>query len=317
MPTVRKAVIAAAGRRMRAYPGASAAQQALLPLVDRDGRTKPLIQIIAAEALDAGVEQVCIICQPGDEQQYREYFRRLSDDHSRHDREDDEASSRQKLAALGERLRFIEQPAPNGLASAIHQARPFTGDEPFLLLPGEGVFISDTIDRCAQQLIRVFETFPCDAVSGVHLVLERQLHQHAALRGQILDEHRGIYQAELIIDRPHPDAARRQLATPHLPAGNYLGHIGLHVLSPRIFESLDHLIHAPPHEQARPAFATALEHLRQQGRHCLGALVRGQYFDISARHGLLEAQLALALNGIHRHEICESIARVFATQLRS
>jgi UTP--glucose-1-phosphate uridylyltransferase len=39
----------------------------MLPLVDRDGLTKPVIQIIAEEALEAGIEEICIVVSPGDE----------------------------------------------------------------------------------------------------------------------------------------------------------------------------------------------------------------------------------------------------------
>ena len=79
MAKVRKAVITAAGRGTRQYPASSAVQKEMFPLVDRDGLTKPVIQIIGEEAIDSGIEQICIVTQPGEEKQYREYFRRLDD----------------------------------------------------------------------------------------------------------------------------------------------------------------------------------------------------------------------------------------------
>src|SRR5437660_6899299 len=83
MAKVRKAVITAAGRGTRQYPASSAVQKEMFPLVDRDGLTKPVIQIIGEEAIDAGIEEICIVTQPGDETQYREYFRRLPDETAR------------------------------------------------------------------------------------------------------------------------------------------------------------------------------------------------------------------------------------------
>src|SRR6202161_4652297 len=79
MPKVRKAVITAAGRGTRQYPASSAVQKEMFPLVDRDGLTKPVIQIIAEEAIDAGIEEICIVTAPGEEKHYRDYFRRLDD----------------------------------------------------------------------------------------------------------------------------------------------------------------------------------------------------------------------------------------------
>src|SRR5437016_7474666 len=77
---VRKAVSTAAGRGTRQYPASSTVQKEMFPLVDVDGLTKPTIQIIAEEALDAGIEELCIVTAPGDEEMYRRHFRGLSED---------------------------------------------------------------------------------------------------------------------------------------------------------------------------------------------------------------------------------------------
>src|SRR3954469_20461524 len=75
---VRKAVITAAGRGTRQYPASSTVQKEMFPLVDVDGLTKPTVQIIAEEALDAGIEELCIVRAPGDTEMYRRHFRGLS-----------------------------------------------------------------------------------------------------------------------------------------------------------------------------------------------------------------------------------------------
>ena len=78
MSIIRKAVITAAGRGTRQYPATSVVQKEMLPLVDRDGITKPVIQIIAEEALEAGIEEICIVVSPGDEQQFLQHFRAIA-----------------------------------------------------------------------------------------------------------------------------------------------------------------------------------------------------------------------------------------------
>ena len=80
MAKVRKAVITAAGRGTRQYPASTAVQKEMFPMVDRDGLTKPIIQIIGEEAIDSGIEEICIIIQPGEEDLYRDYFKRLDSD---------------------------------------------------------------------------------------------------------------------------------------------------------------------------------------------------------------------------------------------
>ena len=72
---ISKAVITAAGRGARQYPASDTVQKAMLPLVDRDGLTKPVLQIIAEEALESGIEEICVVTAPGDEAVYRSHFR--------------------------------------------------------------------------------------------------------------------------------------------------------------------------------------------------------------------------------------------------
>lgn len=318
MAKVRKAVITAAGRGTRMYPASSAVQKEMFPLVDRDGLTKPVIQIIGEEAIDSGIEQICIITQPGEEKQYREYFKRLDDSMVKAFRGKDWAIlESEKLAAFGERLSFAEQHTPEGFGHAVYQAKKFVGDEPFLLLLGDHVYISDIKDRCARQLIRVYEQYMLDAVTGVQPTLERLLHLFGTIRGQPIDASKGIYKAELIIEKPAIDVAREKLVTPGLPAGNYLAHFGMHVFGPGIFDSLEYLIKNDLREKNEFQLTAAQEHLRQQTDKYWCVVTQGQRYDTGIPYGIMETQLALALNGIHRTEICEAIARILAMQVKS
>jgi UTP--glucose-1-phosphate uridylyltransferase len=318
MAKVRKAVITAAGRGTRQYPASTAVQKEMFPLVDRDGLTKPVIQIIGEEAIESGIEEICIITQPGEERIYREYFRRLDDNMVRAFRGKDWAIlESEKLAAFGERLHFAEQHSPEGFGHAVYQARKFVGDEPFLLLLGDHVYISDIKDRCARQLIRVFEQYMLEAATSVQPTVERLLHLFGTIRGQPIDPARGIYKAELIIEKPSIEVARQQLVTPGLPAGNYLCHFGQHVFGPRIFDSLEYLIKNNLREKGEFQLTAAQEHLRQNTDKYWAVHVQGQRYDTGIPYGLMETQLALALNGVHRTEICEAIARILAMQVKS
>src|SRR4051812_43456872 len=265
MAKVRKAVITAAGRGTRQYPASTAVAKEMFPLVDRDGLTKPVIQIIGEEAIDSGIEEICLITQPGEEAHYREYFRRMHNEEARAFRGKDWAIlESEKLGAFGDRLYFAEQKSPEGFGHAVYQAKQFVDGEPFLLLLGDHVYISDIKDRCARQLIRVFEQYMCDAVTGVQPTLERHLHLFGTIRGAPIDANRGIYKSELIVEKPSIEQARTDLVTPGLPAGNYLAHFGMHVFSPRIFDSLEYLIKNNLREKGEIQLTAAQEHLRQQ-----------------------------------------------------
>src|SRR3989440_8586738 len=243
MAKVRKADITAAGKGTRQYPASTAVQKEMFPMVDRDGLTKPVIQIIGEEAIDSGIEEICIITQPGEESLYRDYFKRLDDDMVKAFRGKDWAIlESEKLGAFGDRLTYAEQKTPEGFGHAVYQAKKFVGDEPFLLMLGDHIYISDIKDRCARQQIRVYEQYMLEAVTGVQPTLERQLHLFGVIKGHPVDANKGIYKAELIIEKPSIEYARESMVTPMLPAGNYLAHFRTHVFSPRIFDSLEYLI---------------------------------------------------------------------------
>ena len=72
---ITKAIITAAARGGRLYPVGDTVQKAMLPLADVDGVHKPIIQIIAEEAFRSGIEEVCIICAPGDEKDIFKLFK--------------------------------------------------------------------------------------------------------------------------------------------------------------------------------------------------------------------------------------------------
>lgn len=318
MAKVRKAVITAAGRGTRQYPASTAVQKEMFPLVDRDGLTKPIIQIIGEEAIDSGIEEICIVVTPGEEPLYRDYFRKLDADTIQAFRGKDWAIlESEKLGAFGQRLHFAEQKSPEGFGHAVYQARQFVADEPFLLLLGDHVYISNVIDRCARQLIRVYEQYLLDAATAVQPTLERLIHMFGVIRGEPIDAARGIYKAQKISEKPSIELAREDLVTAGLPAGNYLAHFGMHVFSPRIFDSLEYLIRNDLRERGEIQLTAAQEHLRQQTDKYWCLLAQGQRYDTGIPYGLMETQLALALNGIHRTEICEAIARILATQVKS
>lgn len=317
MSKVRKAVITAAGRGTRQYPASSAVQKEMFPLVDRDGLTKPIIQIIGEEALESGIEEICIITQPGEEPLYRDYFKRLDAGMAKRFAGKEWAiRESERLGAFGQRLHFAEQRSPEGFGHAVFQARTFVGDEPFLLLLGDHVYISNLAERCARQLISVFEKYDLDAATSVQPTLESQLHLFGTIRGAPVDSSGALFKAELIIEKPAIDVARHQLATPGLPAGNYLSHFGMHIFTPRIFESLEYFIANNLREKGEFQLTAAQEHLRAQTDKYWAVITQGQRYDTGIPFGLIETQLGLALNSIHRTETCEAIARILAMQVR-
>src|SRR4051812_33563833 len=123
---ITKAVITAAGRGARQYPAFDTAQKAMFPLVDRDGLTKPVLQIIAEEALESGIEEIGVVIAPGDEPVYRRYFRQYAENLRSAFRGFPWAEEQaRRVVELEQRLRFAVQDEPKGYGHAVWCARPF------------------------------------------------------------------------------------------------------------------------------------------------------------------------------------------------
>jgi UTP--glucose-1-phosphate uridylyltransferase len=309
---VTKAVITAAGRGARQYPAADTVQKAMLPLVDRDGLTKPVLQIIAEEAIESGIEEICVVCAPGDEAVYHQQFRNYASLLQSTKSSDAAQEQARRFVDLEQRLRFAVQPEPEGYGHAVWCARPFVGDEPCLLLLSDHVYVSSESRRCARQLIELAAAEGC-AVSAVQATREHLIHQYGTLCGRRLPEHPETYLIDEIIEKPNPTLAELRLQVPGLRAGHYLCFFGMHLLTPAVFELLDDMVRRDVRELGSIQLTTALNALARRERY-LALETRGARFNLGVKFGMVEAQIALALAGADRDRILslllESIIRV-------
>src|SRR6187431_969441 len=107
---VRKAVIPAAGLGTRFLPASKAIPKEMIPVVDR-----PAIQYVVDEALAAGLDQVCLITNPGKEAMER-HFAPAPELEAALERKGDQARLDAVLetSSKGE-IAFVNQGEPKGL----------------------------------------------------------------------------------------------------------------------------------------------------------------------------------------------------------
>lgn len=72
---VRKAVIPVAGFGTRLFPATKVVKKELFPIIDRDGRAKPVIIAIIEEAISAGIAEVGIVLQPDDQEVFEDLLK--------------------------------------------------------------------------------------------------------------------------------------------------------------------------------------------------------------------------------------------------
>lgn len=299
---IKKAVITAAGKGTRQYPGTNAVQKELFPLVDRDGMSKPTIQIIVEEALNAGIEDIAIIVQPGEEVQFKNHFRGLT--------KPERASFANKpwgmkqsdlLEKAQSAITYIHQTVQEGFGHAVYCAREWVGADPFLLMLGDHIYISNKNESCAEQLVSGFEQFG-KSIYGVKRTPAELIYLFGTLTGEKIQENPAAYRVSRIVEKPAVSYARENLMTDGLPEDTFLTFFGMHVFTPEIFNVLEEHIRKNIREKNEIQLTSAQEVLCQ--REGVVALeIDGMRLDMGTPLGYLETQMALALHGPFRHDV--------------
>lgn len=278
---IKRAVITAAGKGQRTL--------SLQNIVDRDGEKKTALMILLEEVIESGVEEIGIIIYPGDHESYR--------------------------AAAGKyasRIELIEQPQPLGYGHAVYCAKDFVNNEPFLLLVNDHLFITATEKRCARQLIEVAKAENC-SVSGVQPTHESKLPYFGAVGGRRVPNSEGLYEVQIVLEKPTPTDAEQHLLIPGLRSGHYLCFFGMHVLTPTIMNLLEEEI-AQNAGKGGVQLSPCLSKLSTMERY-LALEIKGKRFDLGAKYGLLHAQLGMALSGKDRDDVLCMLLDLVAPKL--
>ncbi|HSW49874.1 MAG TPA: sugar phosphate nucleotidyltransferase [Bryobacteraceae bacterium] len=276
---IRKAVVTLAGPNQRRLP--------LQTLIDRDGSPRSVLAILLDEALQAGVEEICLVVNPGDRDSYT-----------------------QVLGEHGGRVHFQEQPEPLGYSHAVYLAKGFVGSDAFLHMVGDHLHVDHRSGGCAAQLTAVAGVEHC-SVSAVQPTREGQLTRFGAVGGQKVAGKAGLYQIDTVLEKPTPTEAEQKIVVPGLRAGYYLCFFGMHVLTPAVMDILGDLVGSGA--SPSPSLSVALARLAGEERY-LAFEMSGQRYDLGSRYGLFAAQFALALSGQDREEILAQLVEVMAAR---
>lgn len=275
---ISKAVITAAGPGQQTLP--------LQSLIDSDGTEKSVLSILIEEVLRAGVEEICIVVRPGDERPYA-----------------------QEVGDHAGRLHFVHQVEARGYGHAVYCAREFVGDQPFLHLVGDHLYVSRSGEGCARRLVQVASSEAC-SVSAVQSTRENLLPFYGTVGGQRVRERADLYRIESVIEKPTPTKAEQHLIVPGLRAGHYLCFFGMHVLTPALFDILGRLLQEA-RTQGTVWLGDALNILAQREQY-LALEMHDQRYDIGVKYGLMTAQIALALSGHDRDFVLSRLLELLA-----
>ena len=215
---VRKAIIPAAGLGTRLLPNTKSIPKEMLPLVD-----KPVLQYIVEEAVAAGVEEILIITNRG-KSPIEDYFDYAPDLEARllADGKEKEARTVREVADMAD-VYFLRQKETKGLGHAIWRAKSFVGDEPFGILLGDDIMLSET--PVLKQLVNAAETNHCSAIA-IREFPDEEICKYSSVKLE-----------EKLSDRVYRIGDMNEKPTMAERLSNY-AIMGRYVLTPAIFDIL-------------------------------------------------------------------------------
>lgn len=267
---VRKAIIPAAGLGTRFLPATKAQPKEMLPIVD-----KPTIQYIIEEAVAAGIQDIIIVTGRN---------KRSIEDHFDRSIELELELERGQKQEMLEMVRdisemanihYIRQKEPRGLGHAILASRHFIGNQPFAVLLGDDVVISQK--PCLGQMLDVYNEYRT-SILGVQTVEPQVVNKYGIIAGKQVDER--VYKVSDMVEKPALDEAPSNVAV-----------LGRYIITPEIFEFLET---QDAGKGGEIQLTDALKRLaREQAMYAYD--FKGHRYDVGTKVGFIQANIEFAL----------------------
>ena len=267
---VKKAVIPAAGLGTRMLPATKTVPKEMLPLVD-----KPVIQYIIEEAVASGIEDILIVTNRAKSamDDYFDYYPELETRLLRSGK-DDLAHVVRSVADMAN-IFYVRQKETHGLGHAVCRARRFVGDEPFAVLLGDDIMMSEK--PVLGQLIEAAEKYSGSAI-GVQQVSDQAISNYSSVKMRHVEGR--VYDVLDLNEKPSPQEKFSNFAI-----------LGRYILTPEIFDILDRTL---PGRNGEIQLTDGLAQLCKSSR-MLAVDFEGRRYDTGNLRGFLEATVDFAL----------------------
>ncbi len=175
----------------------------MMPVVN-----KPLIEYGVEEAIEAGMNGMCIVTGRGKHALMDHFDKNYELEH--------QISGTSKEALLGDirqlidsaSYTFIRQREMKGLGHAILTGKELVGDEPFAVVLADDLCVNQD-EGVLAQMVALFNQFRCSIVA-VQEVPDDETHKYGVISGEMIKE--GIYRVVNMVEKPEPGTAPSNLA---------------------------------------------------------------------------------------------------------
>ena len=220
--TIKKAVIPAAGLGTRFLPVTKAMPKEMLPIIDT-----PAIHYVVKEAVEAGIDDIIIITGRG-KRSVEDYFDESPEleMHLKKGKKDDLLKTVKDISSMVN-VHYIRQKDPRGLPDAVHAAEKHIGDEPFAVLLGDDIILSEK--SCIKQLLDVYTTYHSSVIAVQDVPREKICRYGSVVGTKVNTTHETqVYLIDHIVEKPKSEDAPSTLAA-----------IGRYIFTPEIFDAIE------------------------------------------------------------------------------
>lgn len=293
--TIRKAVVPIAGLGTRLFPASHACKKEFFPVVGPDGIARALVHYQIMDLVDAGIERICIVVRPGEEQLVIDYFQGPGESYLKHiEKYPTLAQEAERMCAVMDRISFAVQERQEGYGHAVYQSKAFANGDPILLCLGDHLFRGNKVS-CHSQLIQAYKVCGGRSVSAVNRISADELKGYGTIAGKRLPTNPDLIDVSLIIEKPSPEIARQKLRVDGLGADEFLGWFGMHALSPSIYDVLEEMIAKDIRQNGEFQLTYAQELQRQREGYYALEIKDGKRFDFGTPQDFIKSVKEFAI----------------------
>jgi len=276
---VRKAVIPIAGLGTRHFPASHAVKKEMFPVVGTDGIARALFHYHLLELDAAGIEEICIIVQPGEDEAVKNYLRGPDANYlKRLEKYPALLQEATQMKKFSERVTFAVQHTQEGYGHAVFQTKSFANGEMVLLGLGDHLFRGSPISPY-RELADMAKISGGKSVSAVNRISANELKGYGTIAGTRRAENPRLIDISLIIEKPAVAVAQEKLQVDGLPPQTWLGWFGMHLLAPSIYEILGEIIRDNVRDNGEFQLTRAQEIQRQREGYLALEMTDAQRFD--------------------------------------
>ncbi|OIQ25377.1 UTP--glucose-1-phosphate uridylyltransferase GalU [uncultured Vibrio sp.] len=263
---IKKCLFPAAGYGTRFLPATKSMPKEMMPVVN-----KPLIEYGVEEAIQAGMEGMCVVTGRGKHTLMDHFDKNYELEHQIEGTNKEVLLDDIRSLIDSAYFTYIRQREMKGLGHAILTGKELVGDEPFAVVLADDLCVNPEGDNVLAQMVCLYKQFRCSIVA-VQEVPEEDTHKYGVIAGDVIRD--DLFRVTDMVEKPEPGTEPSNLAI-----------IGRYILTPDIFDLIEQ---TEPGKGGEIQITDAL--LKQAKSGCVIAYkFKGERFDCGSVEGYIKA----------------------------